>query len=127
MRNLTLAESLELHRLLIEQSGGAVGLRDIGELESALAQPRVTFDEKELYPTIEEKAIALCFSLVRNHPFVDGNKRIGHAAMEMLLLLNGRELDSSVDDAEQVIFSLAAGYLSHEELLAWVRQHVVAV
>jgi death-on-curing protein len=127
IRYLTLAEALELHRLLIEQSGGAEGLRDLGGLESALAQPRMTFDESELYPTIEEKGTALCFSLVNNHPFVDGNKRIGHAALETFLLLNGYELQASVDDAENVILSLASGSLAREELLVWIRAHIVAV
>jgi death-on-curing protein len=127
MRYLTLAEVLELHRLLVEQSGGAEGLRDLGGLESALAQPRMTFDEKQLYPTIEEKGTALCFSLVTNHPFVDGNKRIGHAALETFLMLNGYELQASLDDAENVILSLAAGSLAREDLLAWIRDHIVAV
>ena len=76
MRYLALKEVLELHRRLIEQSGGAAGLRDMGMLESALAQPLMTFGGGELYPTISDKASALGFSLIKNHPFVDGNKRI---------------------------------------------------
>ena len=118
---------LELHRLLIDQSGGGEGLRDLGGLESALAQPRMTFDEKELYPTIEEKGTALCFSLINNHPFVDGNIRIGHASLETFFLMNGYELQATVDDAENVILSVAAGSLSREELLAWVRGNIVVV
>jgi len=125
MRYLTLAEAIELHRMVIEQSEGAEGLRDLGALESALAQPRMTFDQQDLYPTVEEKAAALCFSLVSNHPFVDGNKRVGHAAMETFLLLNGYEIEASVDDAERVILLLAAGSLSREQLTAWVHEHIV--
>jgi death-on-curing protein len=117
MRYLTLAEVLELHRWVIEQTGGAEGVRDLGAVESAVAQPQMTFGGKELYPTIESKAAALCFSLVMNHPFVDGNKRTGHAAMETFLVMNGFELASDVDGAEVVILDLAAGELSREGLL----------
>jgi death-on-curing protein len=83
MRYLILSEVFELQRRLIERFGGSVGIHDLGALESALAQPRMTFGGEELYPTIVEKAAALGFSLIQNHPFVDGNKRTGHAAMEI--------------------------------------------
>jgi death on curing protein len=82
MRYLTVGEVLELYSRVMEQSGGGVGIRDLGGLESAVAQPRMTFNDRELYPTIVEKASAIGFSLIQNHPFIDGNKRIGHAAME---------------------------------------------
>ena len=124
MRYLTLAEVLELHRRVAEQSGGAVGVRELGGVESAVAQPQMTFGGDELYPTIKSKATALCFSLVMNHPFVDGNKRIGHAAMETFLVMNGYELDAEIDDAEKVILTLAAGDLSRKELLDWVTSHI---
>jgi len=87
MRFLSLAEVLELHRLVIRPSGGSAGVRDLGALESAIAQPRMTFDQSDLYSTIEEKAAALCLSIIANHPFVDGNKRVGHAAMETFLVV----------------------------------------
>ncbi len=124
MRYLTLAEVLELHRRVIGQSGGAEGVRELGAVESAVAQPQMTFGGDELYPTIESKATALCFSLVMNHPFVDGNKRIGHAAMETFLVMNGYELVADVDNAERVILTLAAGDLSREEFLEWVTSHI---
>ena len=124
MRYLTLGEVLELHHRIIEQSGGASGVPDLGGVESAVAQPQMTFGGGQLYPTIESKATALCFSLVMNHPFVDGNKRIGHAAMETLLVMNGFEIVTDVDDAEQIILALAAGDLSRGELLAWVTSHI---
>jgi death-on-curing protein len=78
-----------------------------------------------LYPTLVEKAAALGFSLIRNHPFVDGNKRIGHAALEVFLVLNGQQLDASVDDAERVILGVAAGTIGRDEFAAWIRQHLV--
>ena len=124
MRYLTLAELLELHRRVIEQTGGAEGVRDLGAVESALAQPQMTFGGKDLYPTIESKAAALCFSLVMNHPFLDGNKRTGHAAMETFLVMNGFELASDIDGADRTILDLAAGQLSRERLLEWVASHI---
>jgi death-on-curing protein len=83
MRCLTLAEVVELHELVLQATRGAPGLRDLGGLESALAQPKATFEGRDLHQTLIEKAAALCFSLVQNHPFVDGNKRTAHAAMEL--------------------------------------------
>ncbi len=126
MRYLTLGELIELHRRIIEQSGGADGIRDLGLAESALAQPQMYFGGVDLYATLPEKAAALCFSLVMNHPFVDGNKRIGHAAMETFLILNGSELNAKVDDSESVILQLAAGQLERQSFTEWVAAHVTA-
>ena len=115
---------LELHRRVIAGWGGAAGVRDLAGLESAVAQPRATFGGRDLYPTAEEKAAALAYSLIQNHPFVDGNKRVGHAAMATFLLLNGRALRADVDDAERAILGVASGTLARAELLAWVQAHV---
>lgn len=82
MRYLSILEILELHDAIITSSGGSHGIRDIKAIESAINQPRITFDQIDLYPDIVAKAAALCFSIVMNHPFIDANKRIGHAAME---------------------------------------------
>jgi death on curing protein len=127
MRYLTLAEILELHSRIIEQSGGAAGVRELGGVESAIAQPQMTFAGQDLYPTIESRAAAICFSLVMNHPFIDGNKRIGHAAMETFLVLNGYELVGNVDDSEQTMLQLAAGQLPREELVLWIAEHMERV
>lgn len=124
MRHLTLGEVLELHRLVLAQTGGATGLRDLGGLESAVAQPRQTFGGEDLYPTLAEKAAALGFSLIQNHPFLDGNKRTGHAALEMFLVLNGHELQASVDEAEAVILRVAAGQSPRKEFVAWIEDHL---
>lgn len=113
-RWLSLAEDLILHCRIIEQSGGSGGLRDLGLLEAALAQPRQTFGGIDLYPSLAEKAGCLGFSLIQNHPFIDGNKRIGHAAMETTLILNGYELTASVEESEATILAVASG--------GWVRQ-----
>ena len=87
MRYLSLGEVVHLHQALLEETGGASGIRDLGLLESALAQPRATFGGTDLYPTLVAKAATLGFSLALNHPFIDGNKRVAHAAMEVFLLL----------------------------------------
>ena len=79
MRYLSLGEIVDLHQLLLDQTGGSAGIRDLGGLESALAQPRATFDGTDLHPTTIQKAAALAFSLALNHAFVDGNKRVAHA------------------------------------------------
>ena len=85
----------------------------------------MTFGGVDLYPTLAEKAAALCYSLVMNHPFIDGNKRIGFVAMSAFLVVNGFALNIDDDDGERTIFSLAAGTLSREELLSWINAHLV--
>lgn len=125
-RFLSFAELLDLYGRVLVAGGGSSAIRDLGALESALAQPRATFGEVDLYPTLVEKAAALGFSLIRNHPFVDGNKRIGHAAMEVFLVLNGHQLSATVDDAERVILGVAAGTIGRDEFAEWIRQHLVS-
>jgi death-on-curing protein len=127
VRYITVEEVLELHRRIIRQSGGAFGVRDHGSLESSVLQPLQSFADHELYPTLAEKAAALGYFLIQNHPFVDGNKRIGHAALETVLLLNGFELSASVDEQETVLLSVARGEFGREELARWVEHHIVAV
>jgi len=123
MRYVTLAEVVELHRRLLQATGGAPGIRDLGVLESAVSRPRATFGDVDLYPTLVEKAAALCFAVVQGHPFIDGNKRVGHAAMETFLVLNGAEVNAPVDDQERLILDLAAGRISQTQLTDWLRQH----
>jgi death on curing protein len=125
IRFLSLAEVLDLYGRVLVVGGGSSAIRDLGALESALAQPRATFDDVDLNPTLVEKAAALGFSLIRNHPFVDGNKRIGHAALEVFLVLNGQQLDAPVDDAERIILGVAAGTIGRDEFAAWIREHLV--
>jgi death-on-curing protein len=123
MRWLSLAEVLELHRRLIQQSGGAFGLRDLGLLESALGQPLQTFGGQDLYPEFIDKVACLGFSLIQNHPFLDGNKRIGHAAMEVVMVLNGLELRADVDASEAVVLSVASGTMDRSALARWLTAH----
>jgi len=126
MRYLSLQEVISLHSLVIAQNGGSSGLRDRGALESAVAQPEASFGGQDLYPDLASKTAALGHSLIQNHPFVDGNKRTGHAAMEVFLLLNGHEIDASVDDQEKIIIDVASGKVSRIELSEWISKHMVA-
>ena len=103
-----------------------MGVLNLGGLESALAQPRMTFGGKDLYPAVVDKAAALGYSLIQNHPFVDGNKRTGHAAMEVFLVVNGFEVQSSVDEQERIILQVASGEMDREAFTIWLRDHVVA-
>ena len=125
MRYLALGDILELYRRIMEETGGAIGIRDMNGLQSALAQPRMTFEGKDLYPSVAAKAAALGFSLVLNHPFLDGNKRLGHAAMELFLLMNGQEILASVDQQQEVILGVAKGEMRRAEFLNWLEHHLV--
>jgi death-on-curing protein len=121
-RALSVPEILRIHALLMEQAGSNAAVRDLAGLESAAAQPGMSFGGEDLYPDAIAKAVALGFSLIRNHPFVDGNKRIGHASMEIMLALNGVSLEAPIDDAEHVVLGVASGQLGREELSAFVRK-----
>ncbi len=127
MRYLSLAELLDLHRLVIAQTGGAEPVLDLRGLESAIAQPRVTFEGRDLHPSLADKAAALCYSLILNHPFLDGNKRVGHAAMETFLMLNGYEVRGSVEESERLILDVASGQVSREDLAEWLKKHLAEV
>ena len=97
MRHITIGEVLGIYQRVMQETGGLMGIRDLGALESAIAQPYMTFDGNELYPSLAEKAAALGFSLIQNHPFADGNKRTGHAAMESFLAPNDFEINASTN------------------------------
>jgi death-on-curing protein len=125
MRYLTLNELLTLHRRIMLQAGAASVVLNPDLLESSLAVPRMTFGGQELYPTVADKAAALAYSLVLNHPFLDGNKRTGHAAMEVFLLLNGHELIAPIDEQERTLLQVAGGVLRRDQFTDWVRQHVL--
>jgi death-on-curing protein len=114
---------LALHRELMAETGGLDGLRDDGMLDSALNAPFQSFDGEDVYPSLQQKAARLCFGLVKNHPFIDGNKRIGAHAMLVFLALNGIELEYTQDELSSVILSLAAGKIGQPELLRWVVEH----
>lgn len=124
MKILTKRQILKLHSLLMQESGGIDGLRDEGLLDSAVKQPYQTYAGVELYPTVIDKAVRLGYSLISNHPFVDGNKRIGTHAMLVFLDINGIVLDYDDDDLIQLILQIASGEADDNALNAWVRSHL---
>ena len=124
-RFLAIERVLLIYRYLMEQSGGIAGLRDRSLLEAAIAQPQMTFAGAELYPSLTDKAAALGFSLIQNHPFIDGNKRIGHASIAVFLALNGFAIQATVDEQETLILALASGRLSRSELSEWLEAHII--
>ncbi len=111
---------LLLHQLITQATGGSEGVRDIGLLDSALESIYATFDGKELYPTKEEKAARLGYSLISNHAFVDGNKRIGMYVMLTFLEANGIHTDVSNDEVARVGLAVAAGKMKYEDILNWI-------
>ena len=114
---------LLLHRIMAQATGGSVGVRDEGLLESALEAAFSEFGGVEFYPTKEEKAARLGYSLISNHAFVDGNKRIGMYIMLTFLEVNGIHMDCTNEDVVHAGLSVAAGAMDYEGLLAWVREH----
>ena len=123
MIRLSKEQVILLHQRLIETTGGSSGIRDEGMLESALANPFQSFGDVELYPSIQAKAAQLCFSLVCNHPFVDGNKRIGAHAMLVFLAVNGIELNYTQEELIDIILAVASSHAKADDLLAWILTH----
>ena len=123
VRYLSLKQVGELHRIQLECYGGGSGLRDPNGLEAAVARPAMTFAGEDLYREIPEKAAALMHSLVSNHPFVDGNKRVGAHAALVFLVVNEWELAASPKELEDITMALAQG-LDVESLTVWFRQRV---
>ena len=123
MIRLSKPQILLLHEQLIAETGGSSGLRDEGMLDSALNAPFQSFSGEDVYPSLQQKAARLCFGLVKNHPFVDGNKRIGAHAMLVFLTLNGIELQHSQTELSDVILKLAAGEIESADLLRWILEH----
>ena len=125
MKRLTQKQILMMHKQLVEQTGGGDKVLDYGLLDSALETPFQTFDGKELYPTIQEKAARLGYGLIKNHCMEDGNKRIGTHAMLVFLALNGIELQYTQKELYEVILDIAASKKEYEDLLQWVMDHKI--
>ena len=124
MKILKKRQILLLHSVLIAESGGSDGVRDEGLLDSAVNTPFQTFSGLDLYPTVLEKAVRLGFGLIRNHPFIDGNKRIGTHAMLVFLNLNSITLSYEDDELISTILSVASGEMDADGLLKWIQQHI---
>lgn len=123
MKKLTKQHIIILHEILVKYSGGADGIRDMGLLESALEAPFISFDGVSNYPTIQSKAARLAFGLIKNHPFVDGNKRIGILAMISFLEVNGIKLACTDDELIKIGLELAEGAADEKMLLDFIVAH----
>ena len=120
MRRLTTAQVLQMHHLLIKETGGSAGIKDSGLLDSALNLPFQSFGGEDIYQTVRAKAARLAFSIVNNHPFIDGNKRIGLLSMLVFLEMNGIEVNCTDEELIGLGLELASRNISYEDLLNWI-------
>lgn len=123
MRYLTAEQVLFLHARLVAETGGSHGVRDLSLLLSAIGRPQASFDDQDLYPDLFTKAGVLMGSLIRNHPFVDGNKRTGIAAAALFLRINGYRLDAGNVELEKFTLEAARSQHTADELAAWLQAH----
>lgn|SRR5690606_4764182 len=123
MKRLTKTQILKMHSLLIQKTGGSDGVRDEGLLDSALNLPFQSFDGEDIYKTIQAKAARLGFSLINNHPFIDGNKRIGILVMLVFLEINGIEIICTDEELIELGLGVADSSVSYKDLLNWIIDH----
>lgn len=123
MKRLTKEQVIKIHSILINQTGGIDGIKDEGLLESALNAPFQTFDGEYIYKTIQSKAAKLGYFLIKNHPFIDGNKRIGILVMMIFLEINGIEIKCTDEELISLGLGLADGSINDIELLYWIINH----
>lgn len=114
---------ISIHKILIDRFGGSHGIRDIKGLEAALQRPYATFDQKDLYITIEEKSAALIESILINHPFIDGNKRIGYTLMRLMIMNTGKDIIATEEEKFQFVIGIAKGSLKFDSILEWINKH----
>ena len=124
---INIDDVLNIHELLINKFGGSHGVRDLNLLKSALARPFQTFDQADLYKTPPEKAAAIIESIVNNHPFIDGNKRIGWVLMRLYLLEIGLDIKSSQVDKFEFVISIASNKLAFQVIVDWIERHIVKI
>lgn len=125
MKYITIEYILKLHKKMIDATGGLDGIRSIELLNSAVENSKSTFDGVDLYSTIEEKCANICYSMVSNHPFADGNKRTGLYAMLVLLEYNGIKLAFSQEELINLGFDIAKGLLKQQDIVDWIYSHKI--
>ncbi|MEW6417210.1 MAG: type II toxin-antitoxin system death-on-curing family toxin [Nitrospirota bacterium] len=125
MKYLTAEQVLFIYSRLIDETGGTHGIRDLGLLQSAVSRPQATFGGKELYPDVFHKAAALMESLIKNHPFVDGNKRTAITSASIFLLRNGYSLETSQKEFEQFTLKMATKKVSFDNAVKWFKENSV--
>ena len=120
---ITVDQALKIHKILIDEFGGSPGLRDRGLLESAIERPQQTFDKKELYPNPINKSAALLESIVKNHPFIDGNKRTGYVLARLTLMEYKFDIIADQNDKYEFVIKISKGNLTFEQICEWLRDH----
>lgn len=123
---ITLEEALAIHAQVVDATGGSHGVRDRGGLEAALARPWATFAGEDLYPDPIAKAAALLESIIKNHPFVDGNKRAGYTLGRLTLITFDLDLKASDDEEYDMVIQVATGQLDVDGIVAWMKDHVIS-
>ena len=122
---IDIEDVLKIHEFLINKFGGSQGVRDIDLLKSAIGRPFQTFDKKDLYRSPVEQSAAIIESIVSNHPFIDGNKRVGYVLMRLFLMEQGMDIGASQKEKYEFVIAIASGNLSFEEIIAWIDRHVI--
>jgi death on curing protein len=117
---ISIQEVEGIHQILVKKFGGSYGIRDKAAPESALTRPFQTFNQAELYTTVLEKAAALLESMLINHPFIDGNKRISYTITRIFLLQNGFDITASIEKKYDFIIGIASGQMKYDEILSWL-------
>lgn len=125
MIKFTKKQVIMLHEQIIKETGGEIGLRDASLLESALLSPFQSFDDKDLFPSIQAKAARLGYGIIKNHPFVDGNKRIGTHLMLLFLYFNNVELSYTQEELSEIVLMIASSEKTCENLLDWIIEHQI--
>ena len=121
---ISIKETEEIHKLVIEMFGGSHGIRDYNALDSALARPFQTFDNKDLYSDTIQKAASLIESILINHPFIDGNKRTGYVLLRMFLIQNGVDISATQEEKYEFVIGIASGKIKYEQILDWLQKHI---
>ena len=121
---ITLSEVLIIHEIVIEKFGGKYGVRDMDLLDSAIQRTNATFDGKDLYPNVVDKASAIIESIVKNHPFNDGNKRVGYILMRLTLLKSNIDIVAKEDDKYEFVMKIAEGKLNFNEIKLWIENKI---
>ena len=122
---IDLEDVLNIHEFLINKFGGSQGVRDLNLLKSAISRPYQTFDQENLYKTPIKKAAAIIESIIKNHPFIDGNKRTGYVLMRLILLDQGLDISASRNDKYNFVISIAASDFSYDQITEWINHHLV--
>jgi death-on-curing protein len=118
-------EVIKIHQILIKRYGGTQGIRDLTLLESAIERPYSGMENNEFYPSPEEKAAAIIESIVKNHPFHDGNKRTGYVLMRLTLMQNNKDLSATRDEKYRFVLGIASGHLEFDQILDWIKKKII--